>query len=107
MPAGVILASCGWLGLIEPTETRYAEIGREMLASRDWLIPHLNGIPLYDPRGRWYGPILSSFGILYNREVLKRIGQPEPRHWADLGEPGLCGWVFQSRPQIRLERGRS
>src|SRR5207302_9036338 len=80
-------------GLLEAIEMPPSVLGKRIR-------PHLNGIPLYDSRGRWYGPILSSFGILYNREVLKRIGQPEPRHWADLGEPGLCGWVSSGEPRM-------
>jgi iron(III) transport system substrate-binding protein len=62
--------------------------------------PQLNGVPLYDPEGRWYGPMLSSFGILSNRRVLANIGQPVPRHWADLGEPGLRGWVSAGDPRL-------
>jgi len=45
LPALAIVVTCGWLGLIEPTEARYAEIAREMMARGDWLVPHLNGIP--------------------------------------------------------------
>jgi iron(III) transport system substrate-binding protein len=63
------------------------------------LRPDLNGVPLYDPQGRWYGAMLSSFGILYNRWVLERIGQPEPRQWADLGRPALQGWVNAGDPR--------
>lgn len=40
-----------------------------------------------DPQGRWVGAVLSSFGIVYNRDSLVRLGLPEPRRWADLTDP--------------------
>ncbi|NBT24631.1 hypothetical protein EBT11_08330 [bacterium] len=48
----------GSFGLLEPDEGRFAQIGREMAASGDFLVPRLNGIeqfykpPLGCPR-RW------------------------------------------------------
>jgi 4-amino-4-deoxy-L-arabinose transferase-like glycosyltransferase len=42
--AAAWLASLGQRGLYNPDEGRYAEIPREMLASGDWVIPHLNGL---------------------------------------------------------------
>jgi ABC-type Fe3+ transport system substrate-binding protein len=61
--------------------------------------PQLNGVAVYDPEGRWYGPMLSSFGILCNRRVLERVGLPEPKRWEDLGRPELAGWVAAGDPR--------
>lgn len=54
---------------------------------------------LYDPDQFWLGTALSSFGIVYNREVLARLGLPEPSSFADLGDPRLAGWVSLADPR--------
>jgi ABC-type Fe3+ transport system substrate-binding protein len=45
----------------------------------------LHGVPVYDPDFHWYGVVLSTFGIMYNREVLRRVNLPEPKTWEDMG----------------------
>ena len=41
----MLLFQLGGRGLNEPDEGRYAEAGREMMASGDYLTPTLNGVP--------------------------------------------------------------
>ncbi len=63
----------------------------------------LHGVPIYDPDYTWYGVVLSSFGIMYNTEVLRRVGLPEPKTWEDLGAKeywgGGSGWVGAADPR--------
>jgi ABC-type Fe3+ transport system substrate-binding protein len=60
----------------------------------------LNGVALYD-RAKppaWFGSALSSFGILYNKDVLRYLGVPEPRTWRDLADPKYAGWLVMADP---------
>jgi iron(III) transport system substrate-binding protein len=54
----------------------------------------LGGEPYRDAEDRWYGTVLSSYGILYNRDGLKRLGfDRPPEQWADLANPRYIGEV--------------
>lgn len=58
-----------------------------------------SGVEIYDPRFRWYGAALSSFGILQNTRVERRVGLPLVKRWEQLAEPALSGWVGVGDPR--------
>lgn len=62
----------------------------------------IGGVPLYDPDPvtgpRWFGAALSSFGILFNRDLLKSLRLPEPKTWSDLADPRYQGWIELADP---------
>ncbi len=61
--------------------------------------PQVAGSPVWDSAGHWFGVALSSFGILYNRPLLERLGLPEPREWADLARPEYRSWIGSGDPR--------
>ncbi|MBI4624419.1 MAG: extracellular solute-binding protein [Verrucomicrobia bacterium] len=66
----------------------------------DDVIPRRHGGEDYWQRdGLWFGTVLSSYGILFNRDALKRLGfGREPAEWADLADPRLAGEVGLADP---------
>ena len=54
---------------------------------------------LYDPEQYWLGTALSSFGIVYNRDVFQKLQLPEPTAFIDLTNPELLGWVALADPR--------
>lgn len=67
---------------------------------RDEVIPQsFTGEPYWDKQGRWIGDVLSSYGMIYNRDSLKRLGiTQEPRAWDDLANPQLQGEIALCDP---------
>jgi 4-amino-4-deoxy-L-arabinose transferase-like glycosyltransferase len=49
--------------LLEPDEGRYAEIGREMLLTGDWIVPHLQAEPYLDKPPLVYWLITLSYSV--------------------------------------------
>ncbi|MCA1962888.1 MAG: extracellular solute-binding protein [Prosthecobacter sp.] len=59
----------------------------------------LGGEPFRDAQDRWCGACLSSFGIVFNRDVLRRLGiEKDPQQWSDLADPRLQGMVALADP---------
>jgi ABC-type Fe3+ transport system substrate-binding protein len=54
---------------------------------------------LYDPDQYWIGTALSGFGIVYNKDVLKRLGLPEPRSFGDLCDPRYSNMLALADPR--------
>lgn len=57
------------------------------------------GEALYDQQGRYYGVVLSTFGILYNIDRMKEIPDCKaPETWQDLGKPEFFGKLVIADP---------
>lgn len=65
------------------------------------------GEPYWDPAGRWIGAVVSSYGILYNRESLARLGVEPPVHWIDVTNPALSGEVALADPTKSSSIGKA
>jgi 4-amino-4-deoxy-L-arabinose transferase-like glycosyltransferase len=59
--------------LIEPDEGRYAEIGREMLTSGEWIVPMLNQKPYLDKPPLFYWLLAGSFHLFGTSEQSARL----------------------------------
>ena len=66
----------------------------------DAVIPQsFTGEPYWDQQGRWVGDVLSSYGMIFNRDSLRRLGiAQEPRAWDDLADPKLQGEIALCDP---------
>ena len=58
---------------MNPSEARYIEIPREMLASGDWLTPHINGVPYFEKPPLFYWMQGAAMGIFGSDEWAGRI----------------------------------
>jgi iron(III) transport system substrate-binding protein len=66
----------------------------------DDVIPRrFGGEDYWHTDGLWIGTVLSSYGIIFNRDGLRRLNfEREPAQWSDLADPRLIGEVGLADP---------
>ena len=87
----------GSRSLNEPDEGRYAEIAREMIETRDWLVPHFWYVPHFDKPPLTYWLVASSMTLFGQNEWAVRL---------PLALAGLSG-VFAAWSLAKALGGRS
>jgi len=70
---GLFFLHLGSPGLMDPDEGRYAEIAREMLLLKDWLMPHLNLLPYLEKPPLVYWLTALSFSVFGLKEWAARL----------------------------------
>jgi iron(III) transport system substrate-binding protein len=85
-------------GYLVPTEVISSH--PEIFGEGEGKIPAtISGEPFFDPNGLWIGCVISSFGIVYNTDVLARLKITEhPRRWSDLANPKYAGEIALANP---------
>lgn len=56
-------------------------------------------VPLYDEEETWHAANLSSFGIFYNKKLVKLLRMKEPEFWEDLGDPRYFNLLSNADPR--------
>lgn len=69
----VIFWRLGYLSLLDPDEAHYAQITREMLAARQWLVPLLDAAPFIDKPVLFHWLQGLSFALLGPTELAARL----------------------------------
>jgi len=75
----LLIAALAWFGsldyrkLVRPDEGRYAEIPREMVASGDWLTPHLNGLKYFEKPALQYWATAAAFAAFGEHQWTARL----------------------------------
>lgn len=69
----LLVVEPGRVPLFEPDEGRYSEIPREMLASGDWAVPHLDGVLYFEKPPLHYWSVAASFLLLGQNEFAARL----------------------------------
>jgi ABC-type Fe3+ transport system substrate-binding protein len=78
-------------GYLEP-----AKISETVLSG---IPPQIAGVSNLDPKHRWFGSALSSFGIIYNKKGIENQELHEVTTWADLASPKMYSWVIVADPR--------
>ena len=68
-----LVAETGHTPFFEPDEARYAEIPREMLATGDFVAPHLNGYRYYEKPPLHYWTVAASMSLFGETEWAARL----------------------------------
>ena len=78
LAAPCYLWGLGAVGFQDPDEGMYAEIAREMLASRDWVVPTFNGVPYIEKPPLTYWLTAGSLAVLGPSEFAARLWKVLP-----------------------------
>ena len=58
-----------------------------------------SGMRLYDKdHYYWFGTVVSSFGFIYNKDLLRKAGLKEPQSWDDIGSPAFYDHIVLADP---------
>ena len=57
------------------------------------------GVPLYNKGRTWFASAISSFGVFYNKKLLKMEGTAEPKTWDDLTDPKFQNQITLADPR--------
>jgi iron(III) transport system substrate-binding protein len=101
-PGGINI-DCFFGGGLEPflllADRKLAQAYQPPADILEGVVQNVNGTEIYDAQYRWFGAVVSSFGILQNLRVQHLVGLPPVSRWEQLADPALFGWVGAGDPR--------